>query len=183
MRLVTATVEIMQAAINDRAALAALLKARVPEDWPLPDLRDVLPGFLHLLLISPEMEEWLVWLWIRRGDPAGDDIVIGEGGFVGWPDQSGTVEIGYSILPEFRRQGLASEGVAGILPVAFARPEVQRVIARTLPENIASIRTLERLRFHRVEDEIEKDGICYALSRMAYASNVRPQDNNIDPLR
>lgn len=183
MRLVTATAEIVQAAIDDRPALAKLLTARVPEDWPLTDFRDALPIFRNLLQTSPEMEDWLVWLWMQRGNAGERDVLVGEGGFVGWPDQSGTLEIGYSVLPEFRRRGLAREGVAGILPVAFARPEVQRVIARTSPQNIASIRTLERVCFCRVEDETEKDNLCYALSRAAFESIAGAPDNNKGPSR
>jgi RimJ/RimL family protein N-acetyltransferase len=49
------------------------------------------------------------------------------------------VEIGYGIPPQFQRQGFAPEAVQRLLTWAFAKPEVNEIIAETLPELPASI--------------------------------------------
>lgn len=48
------------------------------------------------------------------------------------------VEIGYSIMPESRAQGFATELVQALVSRAFSRPTVDRVIADTTPANIIS---------------------------------------------
>jgi ribosomal-protein-alanine N-acetyltransferase len=54
------------------------------------------------------------------------------------------VEIGYSVLPEFQRQGLATEMVTGIIQWAKHQPEVRQIEAETNINDKASIRVLEK---------------------------------------
>ena len=55
--------------------------------------------------------------------------MIGTCGFKGPPTDDGTVEIGYGVLPEFRRQGHATEAARGLIEHALAHPTVTRVKA------------------------------------------------------
>jgi RimJ/RimL family protein N-acetyltransferase len=61
------------------------------------------------------------------------------------------VEIGYALLPEFRRRGLAVEGARGVLGYAWDVLRLPRVAAIVTPSNGESIRVLEAigLRFSR----------------------------------
>jgi ribosomal-protein-alanine N-acetyltransferase len=93
-----------------------------------------------------------VWLMIERGG----GTVVGDAGFVGPPDASGIVEIGYGVVPERRRLGYATEAVGALVRWALAQPGVQAVAAACDAENVASIRTLERAGFARVG---EADGL------------------------
>jgi len=74
--------------------------------------------------------------------------LVGAGGYFGPPDAEGTVEIGYSVLPEWQRRGYASEMVQALLDHAFTFANIKRVIAHTTAANPASISVLLRCGFH-----------------------------------
>jgi [ribosomal protein S5]-alanine N-acetyltransferase len=80
--------------------------------------------------------------------------VIGDIGFHGPPDESGTVEIGYGIVEQYRGRGLAGESAVAICALAWSRPEVSRIIAQTDEDNAASAGVLRHAGFreHRVAD-------------------------------
>ncbi len=69
-------------------------------------------------------------------------LVVGALGFFGPPDETGTVEIGYGVVPEARGRGVATEAVAALLAFADGRPEVRKVVASTDLDNFASQRVL-----------------------------------------
>lgn len=94
------------------------------------------------------------WLLIIGGKSFGAGLI----GFKGAPDQNGTVEIGYGIDPDVRRQGFTTEAVQALTGWALSRPGCQAVIARTEIDNIPSIRLLEKLHFSMVR---ETDGELY----------------------
>jgi RimJ/RimL family protein N-acetyltransferase len=73
--------------------------------------------------------------------------VIGDIGFHGPPDGTGTVEIGYGIVEQYRGRGLASESAVAICGLAWSRPEVTRIIARTEMSNAASAGVLRHAGF------------------------------------
>lgn len=56
-------------------------------------------------------------------------------------------EIGYSILREYRRRGIATEAVRVLISEAFACAKLARVYAYCVPENQASRAVLERVGF------------------------------------
>jgi RimJ/RimL family protein N-acetyltransferase len=82
--------------------------------------------------------------------------VIGDIGFHGPPDETGTVEIGYGIVEQYRGRGLAGESAAAICGLAWSRPEVSRIIAQTDRDNAASAGVLRHAGFR--EDDIA-DGL------------------------
>ncbi len=153
LHLVAATLDLAQT--NDRARLSELLQADLPEYWP-PPLNDDASAkfFADYLKANPDAVGWMMWYFILE-EPR--RIAIGNGGFKGTP-QSGTVETGYSIVPEFQRQGYASEAVEALIGWAFSHPNVQRVIAETLPELNASQALLRKLGF-RATDGASEAGV------------------------
>lgn len=142
LRLVPATVQTVAAEINDRIELERLLQAQIPANWPPESAADALPWFLEQLQANPTSEGWWGWYGIAA------DGLIGGAGFKG-PPASGEVETGYSLLPEYQRQGYATEMVGALVEWALGDERVQRVVAETTPDNLPSIRLLERLQFHR----------------------------------
>lgn len=145
LRLVAGTEALAAAEIKDKVEFAELLGALVPDTWPPDNLRDVLDYFYALYKEHPEWEGWLTWYAVRID--SGQPILCGGVGFKGPPDKRGTVEIGYSVLPEFQGQGLATEMVAGIVQWAKQQLEVKRIEAETNTDNKASIRVLEKNSF------------------------------------
>jgi RimJ/RimL family protein N-acetyltransferase len=99
--------------------------------------------------------------WIARAavaEPA--DVVVGYGGFHGPPDQAGMVEMGYSVAPEFRRQGYGRAIVTELLGRAAAEPEVRVVRATISPGNTASLATIDGFGFAEVGEQWdEEDGL------------------------
>ena len=73
--------------------------------------------------------------------------VIGDIGFHGPPDETGTVEIGYGIVEQYRGRGLAGESAVAICGLAWSRPGVSRIIARTEEGNAASAGVLRHAGF------------------------------------
>lgn len=151
LRLVTCSVEAAQAALDDRTALAARLGVHVPGDWPGADLRDFLPLYGQLVGAETAAQGWGIWLMLLPAEAA----LVGDIGFKGPPDAAGAVEIGYSVLPAFRRRGYAAEAARALAAWAFAQPGVQRVLAECLHDNIASIGVLERIGMRQVGRDSE----------------------------
>ena len=75
--------------------------------------------------------------------------VVGDIGFLGAPGADGSVEIGYSVIPDRRGRGYATEAARALVDWALRQPEVTTVVAGCDNDNVPSIRTLERLGFVR----------------------------------
>lgn len=90
---------------------------------------------------------WGVWYVIRKED----DIVLGDIGFKGAPNENHTVEIGYGFIEKYWNKGYATEAVRKLIKWAFQTGEVETIIAETLLDNYSSIRVLEKLHMKRVD--------------------------------
>ena len=162
LRLVAGTAEIATAEIEDRERFGYLLGADVPPEWPPETLLDALPFFQDLYRAHPDWDGWLGWYAIVMN--AGRPVLCGSVGFKGPPDDAGMVEIGYSVLPAYRRAGLASEMVAGLVGWARGHATVASIEAETTPDNLPSIRVLGRNGFEPVGEGIEPGSIRFRLS-------------------
>ena len=129
---------------DDRATATRLIGASLPDPWPQLDLLDVLPVQASA---EPADEPFGIWLMIERDS----NIVVGDVGFMGPPD-GGVVEIGFSVIPDRRRRGYATEAARSLVDWAFSEPRIREVSARTEPENEASARVLVATGFARVGD-------------------------------
>jgi RimJ/RimL family protein N-acetyltransferase len=145
LRLTPATVVLARAEISDRSEFARLLGASVPDNWPDENLADALPVFLSWLEAAPHHAGWYNWYALAVASPA-CAVLVASGGFKG-PPQDGTVEIGYSVLPQFQGRGYATEMVGGLVRWALGQPGVLRVVAETEWANPASVRVLSKSGF------------------------------------
>ncbi len=128
--------------------LEALLGARVPASWP-PGLYDIdaIRFFRDRLIeAGPSMVGWYGWYATLRGEDGAPPVLVACGGYFG-PPAEGILEIGYSVVPEYRGQGIASELIAALTQRAFLTPGVERVLAHTTGDNVASQRALRRAGF------------------------------------
>lgn len=140
---------IAKAAASDDLADRQGLPVQVPANWPEQDLKEFLPVLVEQMEQDPAFAEWAVWLMV---DPAANRV-MGDLGFKGPPDSQGQVEIGYGILPEYRRQGYAFEAVQALVNWAFQERGVSAVLAECLADNAGSIRILEKLGMERLAPE------------------------------
>jgi len=145
LELTAATIPLSEAELSDRAAFARLLGAQVPAEWPPETAADALPLFLGWLREHPEWYRWLAWYGVRVTGT--ERVLVGGCGFLGGPDETGMVEMGYSVLPQFQRQGIATEMVEALIAWAFENASVSRIEADTSPDNAGSWRILARAGF------------------------------------
>jgi ribosomal-protein-alanine N-acetyltransferase len=148
------TISALEALIaGDRRALETATGARFPEPLTAPPLMDdALPHFRDNLLSAPEAASWGAYLLVLR--ESGD--AVGSAGFVGVPDATGTVTLGYSVYPVFQRQGFASEAAEALTTWALTQPGVRRVQATIPPQHVASQRVATLAGFRKttlVEDD------------------------------
>ncbi|AKU92481.1 GNAT family N-acetyltransferase [Vulgatibacter incomptus] len=146
LRLVPCSPAVARAADSGgAAAVEALLRVHVDPSWPSPDLREVLLGHAEAIEADPALWCWGLWLVL---DGRARNLV-GDVGFKGPPDSTGTVEVGYGIVPPFRRRGLAVEAVRALIEWSDIQPGVEMIAARCFASNAGSIGVLEHLGFRR----------------------------------
>ena len=122
-----------------------------------------------------------IWLdsMIEAPVDASDDFIverdgrlIGKAGFWRLP------EIGYILHPDAWGQGLATEALTAVIDHVFATRGVETLTADVDPENVASIRLLEKLGFEKTGEaratfligDQWKDSLYYGLSRLRWTS-------------
>jgi RimJ/RimL family protein N-acetyltransferase len=118
-----------------------------PEEF-LAGAEDLVRLRVDELTAKPEIAPWLVRAIVRRADR----IAIGTVGFHAAPDVRGRVELGYEVLPAFRRRGYASEAAVAIVQWA-AENGVRLVRASVSPENVASLAMIARMGFVHVGEQ------------------------------
>ena len=168
LELVPATPELTRAALDGPRALASGLGASVPPTWP-PEYLDPpsLEYTLDRLAGGAVQAAWWLHFFVLADSGSGR-ILIGSGGYKGPPSADGTIEVGYGIVSDHRRRGFASEAVRGLLAHAFGFPEVQRVIAETLPELTPSIGVLRKCGFRPIGEGSEPGVLRFELARAEY---------------
>lgn len=105
---------------------------------------------------DPSVLPWLV----RAVIDADTRDIVGHAGFHGPPDETGMVEIGYTIEPDFRRRGYARATTAALIAYAANDPCVTRVRASISPDNAASLATIRPFGFVQVGEQMDEiDGL------------------------
>jgi ribosomal-protein-alanine N-acetyltransferase len=127
---------------DDREGASHHLGARLDAEWPGPDLLGILPRQADA---ADEAERFGIWVMMERESGS----VVGDIGFHGPPDDTGTVEVGYAVVPGRRRRGYATEAAGALVEWALSQPSVGGIVATCDAENAPSIRTLERAGFRR----------------------------------
>ena len=178
LKLIPATVALARAEIGDRGAggeFARLLGASVPDNWPPENAADALPLFLGWLEAAPDRVGWFGWYALAAGARGGagagagalaaGPVLVGGCGFLG-PPRDGVAKMGYSVLPQFQRQGYATEMVRALVNWALGQQGqgVVRIVAETEWANPASVRVLEKAGFVSVGPAAEPGGRRFELS-------------------
>ena len=100
---------------------------------------------------SPQDADWVARLAVVDGR------VVGHGGFHAAPDEDGLVEVGYSVDPQHRRRGHATEILRALLDRAAREEQVRRVRASVSPDNEASLALLRGFGFSLVGEQWDED--------------------------
>jgi ribosomal-protein-alanine N-acetyltransferase len=147
----------------DAGALQALVDqdlaaARATSGVPLPPefLNDTWLWTLRLgqMVGEPAVTPWLVRAIVALDGP-GAGAVVGHAGYHGAPDERGMVEIGYRIVPAFRRNGYAQAAVTELL--AYARDHGATIARASIsPGNERSLRIAAAFGFTQIGDQIDE---------------------------
>lgn len=144
-----------QALPGDRDGAARQIGSALAADWPQSDLLDVLP---MQATSTSAGEPYGVWVIIDDVS----DTVIGDVGFMGPPGEDGTIEIGYSVTPGYRRRGVATEAVRALARWGLNQPAVRGIVAHCEPDNAPSVGVLTRVGF--VRDGVENGQLRWRLT-------------------
>ncbi len=142
--LVASTAAHVRTELETPDQLGTMLGASVSSAWPSGEYdSDAMQFFLARLEEGGAAAQgWYGWYALTNVAPDAGRTLIGGGGYFGPPGADGTVEIGYSVLPEWQRQGVASEIVAMLVAHAMTFAQVARVIAHTAHDNLGSTKAL-----------------------------------------
>lgn len=72
-------------------------------------------------------------------------------------DDLENIDIGFAFLPEYMGRGYAFEMVSEIMQFAFREYKMEKIIAIVLPENLQSIRLLEKLGMKLETEYLKKE--------------------------
>src|SRR5438067_7167355 len=125
---------------KDGAGLGALLGVEVPRAW----LDIVQAEENHRTIFAdPRAQPWL-----SRGIVLRDTgCLVGEVGFHQRPDDLAVVELGYEVLPGYRRQGIAGEAIRALTDWAHSTGLAEIVYVTIERHNAASIGLARSLGF------------------------------------
>ena len=144
--------ERLELRLESSEEILSRISAMAPED-----LAQVSLAWLDRLRKASQPGPWTHGIDIVKRDSG---TSVGTCAFKGPPDDKGTVEIAYGLLPEHRGQGYAREAAAALSRYALEVAGVTCVCAHTLPSNLASMRVLEANGFRFAGDVIDwEDGL------------------------
>lgn len=151
LTLLATTVEHLEVELSEPSRLGSMLGAEIPSSWPPGEYdRSAMEYFSERMNEGGDAAAgWYGWYAIRPADEVVPRTLVGAGGYFGPADPEGTLEIGYSIAPEWERRGYAGEIVRMLVEHAFDHDQIKLIIAHTRESNIGSVRALERNAFHR----------------------------------
>lgn len=151
VRLVAATVPLLQALSEDRALFGRLIGSPVPDGWP--EFPEAVAFTLGHLQHAPEANRsWSLQFFLDHATGR----LVGSGGYAAAPVDR-TVEIGYEVAPAFRGLGLGTAAARALVELAVSSGEVDRVVAHTLPGPHASTGVLLSLAFQHVADRVDPE--------------------------
>jgi [ribosomal protein S5]-alanine N-acetyltransferase len=166
--------ERLELASMSHAYLSAVLRgdleaSRRELDVELPaELADssyVLQLRMDQMETDPTIQPWLLRLMIPLSGPR---QAVGHIGFHSPPDGEGRVEVGYTVFPAHRRQGLATEACRALFAWAATEHGITRFRASVSPTNDPSLSVVRKLGFRRTGvqwDEIDGEELVFELDR------------------
>ena len=163
LRLVAITPSMLAAEKVGDGSVGKLLRARLTAEWP-PEHWE--PHVLDFILKQVEDDAatmgWNRYVLLSDASGQGRTLIGCVGGFA---KPEGDVEIGYSTLPEFQRQGYATEAAVGLVDWLLMREGVRSVSAQTFPHLPESIKVMERCGLSYVGDGDEEGTVRYRRTR------------------
>jgi RimJ/RimL family protein N-acetyltransferase len=146
---------------EDTDSLQSFLGADIPPDWfaanALIELR------YQQIIRTSEYQPWSLRAMILREK----GMMIGHIGFHTQPGASylqpyapNGVEFGFTVFPDFRRNGFAREASTALMGWAYQQQAVSEFVLTISPDNVPSLRLAQRLGFKRIGSHVDEvDGV------------------------
>ncbi len=83
-------------------------------------------------------------IWIKQ-----DEELVGKVSFNDYNPRNRSMELGYYMIPRFRKYGYMREALTSLLDILFKNMELNKIYAQTGSFNIESIELLEKMGFKR----------------------------------
>jgi ribosomal-protein-alanine N-acetyltransferase len=127
----------------DRRCAAAPDSLRFLQGPPASSVDEIQAHLAGASDVFSERSSVFAWLvrWVR------EEPVIGYVAFVRWDHANHRSEIAYAVEPAHRQKGITVKAMRLILDFAWRELPLHRAEAHVDPENVASIKTAERLGF------------------------------------
>lgn len=97
-------------------------------------------AYIAAVIGRSEAGEGVEWAMEHRKD----NIVIGTCSFFDWCPAHGRAELGYTLSRRYWGRGLTTEAVRAMVAFGFQRMHLQRIQARVMQGNVASVRVLQK---------------------------------------
>lgn len=154
LELLPITPRLLEAEQAGREQLAALLGAAVLPEWPPAEWEPHVRAMIALQCAEqPGTAGWHRYVRLQayvggkgraKTDPQREARAQLIGCLGAFPKQRGEVEIGYSTLPAFQRQGYASEAVCALIDWLLEQQTVTCVVAQAFLSKPESIKVMQR---------------------------------------
>lgn len=146
--MTTFTHEMIEMLLIDKDAFSEEFLFNIHSEWPLPEYQQFFPYKINKFKENPIENKW-EGLIIHKET----NTIIGDMGFKGSPDEEGAINIGYSIVPDQRGKGYASEMGKALVQWGLSQPGVKKVVATCSPDNHPSIKVLQKIGLQFTEDK------------------------------
>ncbi len=164
---------------GDRARAEEVTGVRIPDGWPDENVERFLRYRRGQLAEDPAEQQWLVRAITLReeGRP-----MVGSAGFHGRPGRNSAgnpnaLEVGYSIFPEYRGRGFATEAARGLLEWAQRERGIRDFVASVQPGNEPSLAVVRKLGFTRTGEHMDEiDGLELVVELRLDSSRARGPD-------
>lgn len=136
------------------------------------DLDDAI-AFTNKVNIGIANNKWIYWAVCFKDNPK----LIGTVCLWNLNEEENKAEVGYELIPEYQRKGIAGEALSAVIEFGFSKLELGKIEAYTHKENLASIKLLEKLNFVRDFDEETKIDFTIENPKTAVYSLLKTNNN------
>ncbi len=154
LKLLPFTIQICEEALSSSTSRLTDLGIMPTRDWPDLETLDTLPRIINNLNKVQSPTGFESWMVIHKNT----NILMGDIGFKGAPNEYGEVDLGYGIVQTETKKGYAKEAALGLIEWAFKQAGVKAITANCSEDNFASQKILTFLNFNVVK---EYQGMIY----------------------
>ncbi len=152
IEIVPCSIEHLEKLIEGADAFSKTYELQVIDGYLPNEFKGVLQHSLNQMKTAQIWHPWLCYLFVFR-----PGALVGLGGFKSVPDDNRTVEIGYSVAPQYQSKGFATSAAKQLIEIAIATKLVDCVCAHTLAGPNASTRVLKKCGMTKVSESIDPE--------------------------